>query len=59
MVEKEREADAGGASQAYGQVGPAPVAGVVDRVPFIAVCWELEVFLLADLTLRYLHRVSV
>ena len=33
--QKEREADAGDASQAYGQAGPAP--GIVDRVPFTAV----------------------
>ena len=56
---KERDADVGDASQAYGQAGPAPVASVVDRVPFTAVCWELEVFLPTDLTLRYLRRVSV
>ena len=35
---KKREADAGDASQAYGQAGLAPVASVVNRVPFTAVC---------------------
>ena len=57
--QKEREADAGDTSQAYGQAGPAPVAGVVDTVPFTTVCWELEVFLPIDLTLRYFRRFSV
>ena len=42
-----------------GKLDLAPVAGVVDRVPFTAVCWEPEVFLPADLTLRYLRRMSV
>ena len=32
------------------QADPAPVVGVVDRVPFTAVCGELEVFLPTDLT---------
>ena len=34
--QKEREADAGDASQAYGQASPVPVTGVVDKVPFTA-----------------------
>ena len=56
---KEKEADASDASQAYGEAGLVPIASVVDRVPFTTVCWELEVFLPIDMTLRYLRHVSV